>query len=81
QKERFPNPQDAFYADDWILNNNLCQQYAKPTTKILHPLPRVNEIDTDLDPSPYQLYFTQAKNGLYIRIALLEFLLGVFDED
>ncbi|MGL5956757.1 MAG: aspartate carbamoyltransferase, partial [Brevinema sp.] len=46
QKERFPNPQDAFYADDWILNNNLCQQYAKPTTKILHPLPRVNEIDT-----------------------------------
>ncbi|MGL4676861.1 MAG: aspartate carbamoyltransferase [Brevinema sp.] len=80
QKERFPDPKDAFYEDHWILNKNLCQQYAKVDTKILHPLPRVNEINPDVDHTPYQLYFTQAQNGLYTRIALLEFLLGVSDE-
>ncbi len=76
QKERFPNPEDAHYEDDWILTHDHCIKHAKPTTKILHPLPRVNEISTDIDDTPFQLYFKQAQNGLYVRIALLEFLLG-----
>jgi len=44
---------------------------AVPHMKIMHPLPRVDEISTDVDESDYQLYFTQAENGLYTRMALL----------
>ncbi len=75
QKERFPNPEDAHYEDDWILTRELCEKYAKDNTKIMHPLPRVNEISTDVDDTKYQLYFEQAKNGLYTRTALLEMML------
>lgn len=48
---------------------------AKPTLKILHPLPRVDEIDTAIDNTPYAYYFQQAADGLYIRQALLTLLL------
>lgn len=77
QKERFPNPDDAHYEEDWILTKNICQQYGKKGMKVMHPLPRVNEISTDIDDSAYQLYFTQAENGLYMRTALLEYTLGI----
>jgi len=43
---------------------------------IMHPLPRVDEISTDVDVSPHAAYFKQARNGLYIRMALLKHLLG-----
>ncbi len=72
QKERFPNPEDAHYEDDWILTGDLCRKHAKENTKIMHPLPRVNEIAVDVDDTKYQLYFEQAENGLYVRAALLE---------
>ena len=78
QKERITGTTDITFEEDWILNKNLCEQYANKNTKILHPLPRVNEITTDIDDSPYQLYFTQAENGVYTRIALLEYILGVY---
>jgi aspartate carbamoyltransferase catalytic subunit len=48
----------------------------KPESIILHPLPRVNEITTDVDSDPRAKYFDQAKNGLYVRMALLEMVLG-----
>lgn len=44
--------------------------------KVLHPLPRVNEISVDVDPLPHAAYFRQAKNGLYVRMALLAMMLG-----
>jgi aspartate carbamoyltransferase catalytic subunit len=51
-------------------------KHAPPYLKILHPLPRVNEIPTDIDETPYAYYFEQAENGLYVRQALLHCILG-----
>ena len=44
--------------------------------KILHPLPRVTEISQDVDETPYAYYFKQAENGLYVRMAIISYLLG-----
>ena len=50
---------------------------AKETLSILHPLPRVNEIDVDVDDDPRAHYFDQAAYGRYIRMALIKYLLEV----
>ena len=52
--------------------------YARPDTYILHPLPRVNEISTEVDDDPRAQYFQQAKNGMYVRMALILKLLGIY---
>ena len=44
--------------------------------KILHPLPRVNEISQDVDDTKYAYYFKQAENGMYVRMAIIAYLLG-----
>jgi len=49
---------------------------AKPNMKILHPLPRVNEIALDVDNSDHAYYFDQAKNGVFTRMAIIAKLLG-----
>jgi aspartate carbamoyltransferase catalytic subunit len=49
---------------------------AKPKMKVLHPLPRIDEITVDVDTSPHAYYFQQAKNGLYTRQALLALILN-----
>jgi aspartate carbamoyltransferase catalytic subunit len=48
----------------------------KPQAIIMHALPRVNEIAPDVDDNARAAYFRQAKNGLYIRMALLKYLLS-----
>ncbi len=50
---------------------------AKENMKILHPLPRVNEINTDVDDSPQAYYFNQAQNGLYVRQAIMSKVLNL----
>ena len=50
---------------------------AKENMKILHPLPRVNEIAQDVDDNPHAYYFEQARNGLYARQALICRALGI----
>ncbi|MGL5337013.1 MAG: aspartate carbamoyltransferase, partial [Enterovibrio sp.] len=50
--------------------------HAKPNLKVLHPLPRVDEIDTLVDSTPHAYYFTQAQNGVYARQALLAMILN-----
>jgi aspartate carbamoyltransferase catalytic subunit len=45
--------------------------------KILHPLPRINEIHTDVDSNPKAYYFTQAKNGVFTRMAIIAHLLNL----
>lgn len=52
----------------------------KPSFRILHPLPRVDEIHTNVDTTPYAHYFTQAADGVYVREALLSLLLGGIDK-
>jgi aspartate carbamoyltransferase catalytic subunit len=53
---------------------------ARPDLIVLHPLPRVNEIDYEVDKDPRAVYFKQAKNGMYVRMALILALLGLTGE-
>ena len=81
QAERFAD-RDEYerLKDSYILNLEKLKG-AKPTLSIMHPLPRVNEIDVDVDTDPRAHYFDQAENGRYIRMALILFLLGYGDVD
>jgi aspartate carbamoyltransferase catalytic subunit len=60
--------------DSYILNADKMKS-AKKDMMILHPLPRVNEIDLELDEDPRAMYFKQAKYGMYVRMALLSSVL------
>lgn len=77
QKERFFNEEDYIrLKDSYILNKDKLK-YAKEDMMVLHPLPRVNEISSEVDSDPRALYFKQAKYGMYVRMALIAKLLGV----
>ncbi len=77
QKERFFNEADYIrLKDTYILTTDKLQS-AKSDMAILHPLPRVNEISTEIDKDPRAKYFDQVRNGKYIRMALIMKLLGV----
>lgn len=74
QKERFKLIEEyRAVKDDFILTLPLVQQM-KDDAIILHPLPRVNEIATDIDADPRAQYFEQVKNGLFLRMALLNYV-------
>jgi aspartate carbamoyltransferase catalytic subunit len=77
QKERFENNLDLYekVKDLFILTPDLVSKM-KPEAIILHPLPRINEIPKEVDNDPRALYFTQAENGLWVRMAILCTLLG-----
>ena len=55
--------------------------HTRPNLRILHPLPRVNEIAYDVDETPQAYYFQQAQNGLYARQAILCDVLGITLDD
>jgi aspartate carbamoyltransferase catalytic subunit len=75
QKERFDDPQEyARQKDCYRITPELLEQ-AKPGLKILHPLPRQAELDPRVDQTENAYYFQQAKNGLYVRQALLDLIL------
>ena len=76
QKERFSS--SALYdevRDSCILTPSLVGRM-KPTARILHPLPRVNEIPRSIDTDPRAAYFRQVRNGMYVRAALLAKIIG-----
>jgi len=76
QRERFPDREDyenvagAYQIDLNTLRN------AKSSLKILHPLPRVDEINPEVDDTKHAVYFKQAFNGVSVRMAILEALIG-----
>lgn len=75
QRERFFNEADYVrLKDSYILNQSKLLQ-AKKDMIILHPLPRVNEIAEEVDSDPRAKYFAQVKYGMYVRMALIKFLL------
>ncbi|ABZ75258.1 aspartate carbamoyltransferase [Shewanella halifaxensis HAW-EB4] len=74
QKERFDETEYQHLKSSFILTANMLKG-VKDNLKILHPLPRVDEITTDVDSTPYAYYFQQAKNGVYARQALLTLVL------
>ena len=81
QRERFTDLMEYEKVKNvYILHEQMLHK-TKETMKILHPLPRVNEIAYDVDSSPKAYYFQQAKNGLYARQAIICDVLGItFDE-
>ncbi|MFA6098961.1 MAG: aspartate carbamoyltransferase [Patescibacteria group bacterium] len=76
QKERFDYPLAYEKVKDTFVITNKLLAKVKKNFKILHPLPRVNEINYEVDNTPYAYYFQQANNGLYVRQALLALVLG-----
>lgn len=77
QKERFFNEADYVRLKDTYILTPDKLEHAKPTMRVLHPLPRVNEISVEVDKDERACYFRQAKNGKYIRMALILKLLGI----
>ena len=77
QKERFFNEEDYLRLKDYYILNKEKLEKAKEDLCIMHPLPRVNEISTDVDDDPRAAYFRQARYGKYIRMALILKLLEV----
>ncbi len=76
QKERFKNLNEYKKIKDKFILDASFKKYLDRGIKLMHPLPRVNEIDPVLDTHPNAVYFTQARNGLYVREALLGLVLG-----
>ena len=77
QKERFFNEADYIRLKDTYILDKSKLALAKPDLSILHPLPRVNEISTEVDDDPRAVYFKQAQYGVYVRMALILTLLGM----
>ena len=81
QKERFSDLMEYEKVKNvYILKNDMLKN-ARENMKILHPLPRVNEIEYEVDTNPHAYYIQQAQNGLYAREAIICDVLGIsFDE-
>ena len=81
QKERFSDLMEYERVKNvYILRRDMLSQ-ARPNMKILHPLPRVNEIAYDVDESPHAYFIQQARNGLFAREAIFCHCLGISLED
>ena len=76
QQERFNDPMEYEKVKDVYRLNAKMLTNVRKNMKILHPLPRINEIALDVDDTPYAYYFKQAENGMYVRMAIIAYLLG-----
>ena len=77
QRERFPDPREyEKVRGSYRVTRELLEKGAKPELRVLHPLPRVDEIAANVDSSRYAAYFLQARNGVPVRMALLSLILG-----
>lgn len=81
QSERFTDMLEYERVKNAYTLHNSMLEGTRPNMRILHPLPRVNEISYDVDDNPKAYYFEQAKNGLYAREAILCDVLGITIED
>ena len=79
QKERFFNEEDYVRMKDYYILDKAKMDLAGPDMLVLHPLPRVNEISTEVDSDPRAAYFKQAQYGVYVRMALILTLLKEVD--
>ena len=79
QKERFPDPAEYAKVKGSYRVDLQSLAEAKKDLIILHPLPRVDEIATEVDDTPYARYFQQVRNGIVVRMALLALILGAVD--
>jgi aspartate carbamoyltransferase catalytic subunit len=72
QKERFTQNEEVH---EIIINQNIMDKFSEKTL-LMHPLPRNNEISNELDRDKRSIYFKQAKNGMFVRMAILHELLN-----
>lgn len=77
QRERFSDPLEYEKVKDSYVLTAAMLEGCKSNMKVLHPLPRVHEIAMDVDDTPYAYYFQQARNGVYVRQALIAAILGI----
>jgi aspartate carbamoyltransferase catalytic subunit len=77
QRERFSDPIEYEKVKNSYILSKSSLEKARQNLKVLHPLPRVNEISEDVDDTPQAYYFEQALNGVYVRQALLSSILNV----
>lgn len=77
QKERFSDPIEYERVKNTYNLENKMLENTKDNLKVLHPLPRITEINVDIDSNPKAYYFQQALNGVFVREALLTSILGV----
>jgi aspartate carbamoyltransferase catalytic subunit len=76
QKERIPDPTEFEKVKGMYQVNLEALKEARPSLKVLHPLPRVDELSTEVDSTDYAHYFTQAAGGLPLRMVLLKLVVG-----
>lgn len=77
QKERFSDPMEyERVKNTYVLRNSMLDN-TKDNIKVLHPLPRVNEIADDVDANTKAYYFKQAENGVYTRMAIIASIMGL----
>ena len=74
QKERFDETEYQHMKSAFVLNASMLSN-VRDNLKVLHPLPRIDETNIDVDQTPYAYYFQQPQNGVYARLALLALLL------
>lgn len=77
QRERFSDVMEYEKVKNLYTLHNAMLDTSKPNLRILHPLPRVNEIDRDVDDNPKAYYFEQARNGVFARQAIITKALGL----
>ncbi len=77
QQERFLDPMEYEQVKNLYILHNKMLKDTKENLRVLHPLPRVNEISADVDANPKAYYFTQAENGVYARMAIICNLLNL----
>ena len=77
QQERFASREEYLAQKDTYLLTVKKMQAAKKDLIVLHPLPRVDEIEVALDDDPRAMYFKQAKYGMYVRMALIITMLNL----
>ena len=75
QKERFDETEYQNLRSKFVLTADMLDT-AQENMKILHPLPRIDEITTDVDANPHAYYFKQAANGVYAREAILALVMN-----
>ena len=76
QQERFTDLMEYEKVKNFYRLEKSMLDNVKPNMKILHPLPRLNEISTDVDDTKYAYFYKQAENGMYVRMAIIAYLLG-----
>ncbi len=81
QRERFDSQEEYDKVkDSYIMDREMVVDHGKDDVVIMHPLPRVNEIATDVDDLPNAWYFKQVKHGIYARMAIIALALGLWKD-